>query len=244
MQQINTIEQGVQAAFDEKRQKIEHDWKFVPASEGELTDTVIVDGDRIPLFWWRYDNQIFPLEELERNMNSVSCKLNTISTKSVGLDSLMIRHFDIAEWFLKSKVKKLNCYQKGNSAAVLLTMENEKVAMVEIAATLHKDLEEQGRMTIWGRNGMASNRVVSQKDAPQSIYVYHSDGRTETFNDLCRVLYGLDRLQVMKVCAIANILCGKYDVQEAKENIVRYEKYLAFAKLSAKENRPYTVKEN
>ena len=73
MQQINTIEQGVQAAFDEKRQKIEHEWEFIPATNGDLTDTVIVDGERIPLFWWRYDNQIFPLEELERNMNSVSC---------------------------------------------------------------------------------------------------------------------------------------------------------------------------
>ena len=127
---------------------------------------------------------------------------------------------------------------------MLLTMENEKVAMVELAATLHEASEEQGRMTIWGRNGMASNRVVSQKDAPQSIYVYHSDGSTETYNDLCRVLYGLDRIQVIKVCAIANILCGKYDVQETKESMVRYEKYLALAKLSANENRPYTVKEN
>ena len=183
MQEITTIEQGVQAAFDEKRQKIEHEWEFLPATNGELTDTVIVDGEHIPLFWWRYDNQVFPLEELERNMDSVSCKLNTISTKSIGLDSLMIRHFDIAEWFLKSRVKKLNCYQKGNSVAVLLTMENEKVAVLELGANLPQGAEEQTRHTVWGKMGMESTRVVSTKVRPQSVYLYTDRVEPYTFND-------------------------------------------------------------
>ncbi len=243
MQEIKTIEQGVEAIFTDKQQTIAKKWGFFPAKKEEIVDTLIVDGEIIPLFWWRYDNQVFPLENLQEKMDSVSCKLNTVSQKSIGLDSLIIRHFDIAEWFLKSKIKKLNCYKKGNSAVILLTMENDKVAMIELASTLNDGADEQGRMTIWGRKGMASNRVVSQKDLPQSIYVYHSDGRKETFNDLCITLYGLDRMQIVKVAAITDILCDNCNVEEIKENFERYKKYLNLAKLSAENNKPYTVKE-
>ncbi len=242
MQTIDTIEQGVQAVFKDRGKEIDKQWKYLPAQGEELVDILVVDGEEIPLFWWRYDNQVFPLKNKEQNMDSVSCKLNTVSSKVNGLDRLLIRHFDIAEWFLKSSVRKLNCYRKGNSAEVLLTMENEKVAMVELAATLGENANEQGRMTIWGKKGMASNRVVSQKDMPQSIYVYDSEGNLQTYNDLCITLYGLSRMQVIKVAAITDVLCGNYDVAGSKQAMEKYKRYLDYSKRSAEENKPYFVK--
>ena len=243
MNKITTIEEGVAKLEKELTERTVKEYKYIPAKENMLADILVCDGEEIPVFWWRYDNQVFPLESSERNIDSVSCKLNTITTKKNGLDRLMIRQFDIAEWYLKSKVERLNCYQKGASAEVLLTMQNKKVAILEMAATLHENAFEQGRFTIWGRKGMASNRVVSQKEMPQSIYVYGDNGETEVYNDLVLQLYGLSREDVIKTCAIISMLKWDCDFDKTKKDFERYKKYLSLAKKSAKENRPCIIKE-
>ena len=242
MKKIKTIEEGVTAILNDLEKTVEKSWKYLPATGSDLVDTVIFDGEEIPLFWWRYDNQIFPLEKYEREIDSVSCKLNTVTTRSLGLDRLIIRQCDIAEWFLKSRVKKLNCYKNGGSAEILLTMQNNKVAILELAASLNVNMPEQGRLTVWGKKGMASNRVVSQKEMPQSIYVFTQEGNLETYNDLCSALYGLSRSEVIKVASIVDVLTGGVDCKEVRETFVRLKKYLELANLSAAENKPYIVK--
>ncbi len=244
MKKVKTIQEGVQAILQDIELIVDKPWEYVPASGEELVDYVVFDGKKIPLFWWRYDNQIFPLAERAQEINSVSCKLNTVTTKEHGLERLILRQCDIAEWILQSRIKKLNAYQKGGSAEILLTMKNKKVAILELAASLSSNTEEQGRLTVWGKQGMASNRVVSQKDLPQSIYVYTEDGTVDTYNDLCPTIYGLNRLDVIKVSAVVDILRGTCDVAEIQAAYERCKNYLALSKKSAEENRPFNVKEN
>lgn len=243
MKKVKTIEEGVEAILQDIEIVVNKPWQYLPATSEDLVDWIIFDGKKIPLFWWRYDNQIFPLEEKAEWINSVSCKLNTVTTREHGLERLIFRQCDIAEWFLKSQVKKLNCYQKGGAAEILLTMENKKVAILELAASLSSNTEEQGRLTVWGKQGLASNRVVSQKDLPQSIYVYKDDGSLDTYNDLCPTLYGLSRLDVIKVSAVVDILKGTCDVEEIQAAYERCQKYLEISKKSTAENRPFNVKE-
>ena len=243
MKRVGTIEEGVKAILEDVQVVVDKPWEYVPATGDALVDFVIFDGKKIPLFWWRYDNQIFPIADKAEEIKSVSCKLNTVTTREHGLNRLILRQCDIAEWFLQSQVKKLNCFQKGVAAEILLTMENKKVAILELAASLSSNIEEQGRLTVWGKEGMASNRVVSQKDLPQSIYVYTENGKVDTYNDLCPTLYGLSRLDVIKVSAVVDILKGTCDVEEIQVAYERCKKYLEISQKSAQENRPFNVKE-
>ena len=68
MKKIKTIEEGVTAILNDLEKTVEKSWKYLPATGSDLVDTVIFDGEEIPLFWWRYDNQIFPLEKYEREI--------------------------------------------------------------------------------------------------------------------------------------------------------------------------------
>ena len=243
MKKISSIVEGVKAVLEDCEISVHTPWEYVPATGESLVDWVVFKGEKIPLFWWRYDNQIFPLADRAEEIKSVSCKLNTVTTREHGLDRLIIRQCDIAEWILRSQVARLNAYQKGGSAEILLTMENKKVAILELSASLSSTIEEQGRLTVWGRQGMTSNRVVSQKDLPQSIYVYTESGKVDTYNDLCPMLYGLSRLDIIKVSAIVDILRGTCDSKEIQSAYERCEKYLKTCKKSAQENKPFKVKE-
>ena len=222
-----TIEDGVNSLFQVNGIKDAPKWKFLPKTENDYTDKVLIDGQVYPIFYWRHDPQI---QAIMRNGKyniggSCSAKISGMIDKTYGLDAFLYKEIDNAEWILDSKIKKLTAFVNQNAANLLLKMENEKVAVLELGANLPEGAEEQTRHTVWGKMGMESTRVVSTKVRPQSVYLYTDRAEPYTFNDATIELYGLSLYDATIAVSIFKMLTGKVDlawIRQRDRQLVSY----------------------
>ena len=218
MKICKSIEEGVASVMDVYGYKTDKTWKYVPATGDDLCDKLVIDGVEYPFFWWRTDVQIALMTKMAPARKPCSMKLNRSCSKSEGLERLLYRELDIAERMMGSSIAKLMCFRNQNAMNMIATMENERVAIFELAAALNEKTEEQGRHTYWGQDGMASDKVVSQKVTSDSIYLFTEDEETpKTYNDIFIYMYGLSRTDATKASAIIDVLLGKTDINEWKE---------------------------
>jgi len=245
MKKCTTIEEGVANVLTVLQVEQTPQWQFVPAKEGELTDTLILDGEAYPLFWWRADPQVATMHDLAPTRDICSMKLNRTGSRSAGLERLLYKELDIAEFIMDTRVRTVMNFRNGNSMNMLCTMENDRVALFELAATLHDDSPEQGRHTFWGSNGMASDRVVSQKIPSEALYLFTQEKKEpELYSDLFIYTYGLSRTDTIKAAAITEILLGRRSIRDWKARDAHYRCCMAAAAASAQQVRRITVKED
>ena len=209
-----TIADGVNSLFQVNGISNMPKWEYLPKTENDYTERVIIDGEIYPIFYWRQDPQI---QAIMRNGKyniggSCSTKISGMIDRTYGLKSFLYKELDNAEWILDSKIKKLTAFVNKNAANVLLKMENEKVAVLELGATLPEGTEEQTRHTVWGKMGMESTRVVSTKTRPQSVYLYTDRVEPYVFNDATVELYGLSLYDATIAVSIFKMLTGKVDL--------------------------------
>lgn len=243
MKKCYTIEDGVRAAEEVYRYSFDTDWKYVPAEDGELVDKLILNGEEYPFFWWRTDTQITSMRGMAAPRKLCSMKLNRSCPKSEGLERLMYRELDIAEQMLGSEISKIMCFRNGSAANMIGTTESERVAIFELAAVLNDETAEQGRHTYWGEDGMASDRVVSQKLASEAVYLFTEDkAEPETYNDIFIYMYGLSKNDVVKAAAIVGILKGTVDISDWKAKDAHYRECIKAAAESATSGRRIEVK--
>lgn len=244
MKKCLTIEDGVRSALNIYEVEPKVQWSYVPAEKGELVDRLVLDGVSYPLFWWRCDPQVATMQELAPERKICSMKLNRSGAKSEGLEKLLYKELDIAEFIMGTRVRTMMNFRKGDSMNMLCTMENDRVALFELTAALHDDTPEQGRHTYWGEDGMASDRVVSQKIPSEAIYLFtQEDKDPELYNDLFLYMYGLNRTQVLKAATIAEILMGRRDISDWSERDAHYRRCIAVAEQSAQAVRRLAVEE-
>ena len=244
MEKCMTIEDGVKNALHVYQVDPKVCWKYVPAGQNDYTDKLVLDGEEYPLFWWRTDPQISTMQKLAPERKICSMKLNRTGSKKQGLNKLLYKELDIAEFIMGTKVRTMMNFRNGNSLNMLCTMENDRVALFELAATLHESTPEQGRHTYWGEDGMASDRVVSQKVTNHAVYLFTEDAvEPETYNDLVTYMYGLERTDVLKAAAIAEVLLGRTDPGQWKERDAHYRRCIEKAAESAETVRRVTVYE-
>lgn len=241
MEKCLTIEDGVRNVLEIFEKELVS-WKYISAKDGEYTDCLVLDGERYPLFWWRADPQIDMMRELAPERKICSMKLNRVCPKCWGLEKLLYKELDIAEYIMDTRVKTVMNFRQGDSMNMLCTMENDRVSVFELGATLHDDAEEQGRHTYWGEDGMASDRVVSQKLPGKAVYLFTQDKpEPETYHDLFIYMYGLSRTDVLKATCIAEILLGRRDISDWKEKDVHYRHCIRVAAESARQVRRLEV---
>ncbi|MBQ8813717.1 MAG: hypothetical protein IJZ85_04390 [Lachnospiraceae bacterium] len=244
MKKILTIEEGVRSVLSVYNAVPDIKWEYRPAEEGCLTDAIVLDGAVYPLFWWRCDTQIMALAENAPERKLCSMKLNRTCAKSYGIDRLMYQEIDIAELMLDSKIESVMCFDNGCARNMLATMKNKRVAIFELAAVLNDCTAEQGRHIYWGQDGMASDRVVSQKVASDAIYLFSEDeAKPEVFNDIFIYMYGLNKTDVVKAACIAEILMGWRDISDWKEKDAHYRRCLAAAAESDRTCRRTLIRE-
>lgn len=244
MKKCLTIEDGVRAALSVYNFTSDRKWEYVPAGEGELTDKLLLDGEEYPLFWWRNDTQIMALYERAAERSLCSMKLNRTCTKSYGLERLMYKEMDIAEFMFDSQIASVMCFRNGYALNMLATMENERVAVFELAAVLHDDTAEQGRHIYWGEEGMASDRVVSQKIPSEAVYLFREDEeKPEVYNDIFIYMYGLNKNDIVKAATIAEILMGRIDISDWRAKDAHYRRCIAAVAESDRDCRRTLVKE-
>lgn len=245
MKICKTIEEGVASVIEMYRFSFDQQWSLRPAKDGELCDTLILDGKEYPFFWWRYDTQVSAITNLAPLRKPCSMKLNRSSAKSEGLDRLLYRELDIAERTLGEEIVSVMCYRNDPALNMLATTKSGRVAIFELASVLNDGTEEQGRHTLWGADGMASDRVVSQKVASQAIYLFTEEQKDpETYNDIFNYMYGLSKTDATKAAAVLEVLLGNVDPAEWKEADLRCRRYMAAADASARTGCRKEVAEN
>ena len=233
MKLCKTIADGVRAALAIYNSP-EPDWMFLPAGEGDCCDHLTVGGETYPLFWWRTDTQVKHLIEFAPDTRPCSMKLNRSCAKSEGLDRLLYRELDIATACLGAPIDRVMCFRREHALNMLATMKNERVAIFELAAVLNDNTPEQGRHTFWGEDGMSSDRVVSQKVASESIYLFtEEEEKPEVFNDIFLYMYGLNKTEATKAAAIVEILMGQVDPTPWIEMDAHYRRCMAAVAASA-----------
>jgi len=236
MKKCTTIEEGVENVLVVLGVEQTPQWQFVPAQEGDLTDTLILDGEAYPLFWWRADPQVATMYNLAPSRDICSMKLNRTGARSAGLERLLYKELDIAEYVMRTRVRTVMNFRNGNSMNMLCTMENDRVALFELTAALHDGTAEQGRHTYWGENGMASDKVVSQKVSNESLYLFTQDSADpQVYNDLSLNMYGLNKTQVLKASMIIEILLGRRDISDWKQKDAHYRRCIEAAAHSARD---------
>ena len=233
MKKCLTIEDGVRSALATYQVESKVQWSLLPAGEGDYTDTLVLDGVKYPLFWWRCDPQVGAMYSKAPSRKLCSMKLNRAGSKSAGLEALLYKELDIAQWIMGSPVRTVMSFRKGNSMNMLATLQNDRVALFELTASLHDDTPEQGRHTYWGEEGMASDRVVSQKVASEAIYLFTEDAKDpQTYNDIFIYMYGLSRTDTLKATLIAEVLMGRRDVSGWDELDKFYRRCIAACAVS------------
>lgn len=240
MQTCQTIEDGVRTVL-KIYNAASPDWEYLP---GGLCDRLRIGDRTIPLFWWRTDTQVAQMIRLAPPRKLCSMKLNRTGTKREGLEPLLYRELDIAQTMLNAPIRKVMCYRRDHSLTMLTTLANERVAVFELAAVLHDDTPEQGRHTYWGENGMASDRVVSQKVPSEAVYLFTDDAeKAQTYNDIFLYMYGLNKTDATKAAAIAEILLGRTDTSDWAMRDAHYRRCIEAAWQSARTGERVEVSE-
>lgn len=241
MEKCVSIQEGVRSALELYEIIPAFQWEFIEAGEQDDTDILVLDGKRYPLFWWREDAQVSALINGGISRNTCSIKINRAVKKSYGLQRLMYREFDIAEQIARSEINDVACFQKGNSANLIATMKNGVVACFELSACLNEETDDQGRRSLWGTDGMMSDRVVAHKLSGEEIYLFTDEKKEpQTFTDLFIHMYGLNKTEVYKATYITRILMGEINVSNVIETDLRLKKNVEMAIRSAQtEDRVY-----
>ncbi len=236
MEKVTSIEQGVAQYFKLGGLGEAKEYKLIKRKNGEFTDFIEFDGKKYPVFSWRSEPQTASVAGSAKNRMGDSCsfKISGAVPKDFGLDRFIYRELDVAEWTLDSKIKHLTAFVNNNAANIIVRMENDKVAVLELAASLPAGAAEQVRHTAWGTVGMASDRVVSNKIRPQGVYYYNDvDPIPATFNDDLYYMYGLNQDDTAEAVCVVQMLLGAFSGEEFLKKDEDLKKYVKAVYLSA-----------
>ena len=228
MKKIKTIEEGVASCFAAGEYGEVPQWTFLPRKEGEMTAHIVKDTKIYPIFDWRCEPQPLAVANRARNGIGALCSLKTSGAidKTFGLERQLYKELDTAEWMLGSQIKHLTAYVNQNATNVIVRMKNETVAILELGAALPEGSQEQTRHTVWGRQGMVSTRVVSQKLKYHSVYLFTDSPVPETFNDTTGYLYGLNEADATTTVCIGKMLLGRYNLDSWIEQDEKLRAYV------------------
>lgn len=243
MEQVKTIREGVEKLLNIVKLENVPTWDIVYASGNDLYDKLILNGEEYPIFWWRYNSQQAGLKSHSVIIESVTAKLNLCTLRSEGLDRLIFREFDLAEWFMNSEVNYFNAFINNTSANILVTMKNENAVQMELGATLPNGSEDQGKHTIWGKKGMTGDRVISEKLVQQSLFVFTDNPSPKTYSDNAFLLYGLNRREVDITTTVYHMIKGDVDLNEWNLKAKKLAEYVRLAHVSNNEVRKVTASE-
>lgn len=229
MTKITTIHEGLKSIYAKNEFGEVPNYEIVARKEGEFTDHLLINGELFPIFYWRCEPQTASVaNKAKREMGKCcSLKISGAISSDYGIDRFLYKELETAEWILDSEIKHLTAFVNGNTCNAILRMKNDKVAVLELGATLPVDAEGQTRHTAWGTKGMASTRIISQKVRGKSIYLFNDGPTPTTFNDEMTALYGLSPEDCTKTVTIASMLLNRCDYKAWK---VKHDKLVSYVK--------------
>lgn len=219
MEQIATIEDGVERLLTFRKRPVPD--FFLESRDGtNYLDTLIWNGNRIPLFESHFDPQIRAVAQYGQNV-AENCALNTYSFcgKDVSLAELIFREVDISEFILHSKIRKVMGFVNGNAANIICVMENGTCANIDMGCTMAPGTGNQSQHRLITKHGMANDRVVADMVPQHQVYVFGSQKcDADYYDDVDMYLYGLNEEDSRKALAIHAIITGQEVWTEWRSN--------------------------
>lgn len=209
----------------------------VPFTEGDL------DTGK-PIQPWRCNRKYVELEKMVSSQTlEHPCLLRFchLTQESTGLEELLYREFDLAEFISGHKIIALHAvFTDGRSGSVIIKLDNDIVGSVEVGNLLPKDQKEVDRHEIIARRGVGSDIVVDTQIPQQSIYLMTQDG-PESYKDTDSELYGLDEKGIERVRATFALLKdpGKASFHAAQDKHLKAA--VAAALMSNENHKKFTL---
>jgi len=177
-----TILEGLKRIYDYHGERCPE----IRICEGEFYRSVLTDGVKVPVFSYRTAQKIEGMKLGE--LLGKPCALTATSVGHDSLEQILFRELDVAEYLLDSQVEHITAYASGESANLIVGMENGSKAHMQLCSSPHG--ERQFHHELFTTQGTVSNRAVDSVIAQHALNVYTKDG-DESYTDADVLLFGL-----------------------------------------------------
>lgn len=148
-------------------------FKYVNRGSAAYCDAVIIDGETVPLYKWRYNVKVTGLKV---NCEQKLGKLSTLRTSHFAgrdktLKQVLYTELDIAEFTLDGKVVYVIGFGDERAANFIVKMDNGTICSLELAVTMPEGSKERIKRSVFSTNGMSS--TVSFGEMPTVGIEYH-----------------------------------------------------------------------
>ena len=245
MQKVASIEEGVRRLLTVRDERVP-EFTLERRAEGELTDTLVLDGKRIPLLPWRYEPRMNSMRNYGNAAPATNCSLNTVSFvgKDVSLDSLIYKELDISEYTLVSPVESVTAFINGGACNLLAKCESGALAGLELGATMAEGTTPQFNHRLITKHGIATDRTVNNVVEQSGVYLFSdSDKRAIAFDDGEYYLYGLSVEESYEAVFIRAIINGRVSADALIEQDRHLRLLLRAAHKSAELGRRVSIGE-
>lgn len=242
---VTSIEEGV-ARLLTVRDVAVPEFSLERMGEGDLCDTLVLGGKRIPLLAWRYEPRMNSMRGYGLKAPEENCALNTVSFvgNDISLDALIYRELDISEYTLVSEVEKVTAFINGGACNLIAKTESGALAGLELGATMAPGTIPQFNHRLITKHGMASDRTVNNVVEQSGVYLFaDGDPRPVAFDDGEYYLYGLSVEDSNEAAFIQAIILGKVGADALIEQDKHLRTLLAAVHESAELGKSVTVKE-
>ncbi len=208
MEKITDVREGVIKLLTIREHDIP-EFSIEPRKEGEFVDTFIWDGKKIPVFNMLYDPRIYQMQNWGKRGDNSALNVYSYYSSDVTLEECIYRELVIAEALLHSKIKKITAYINKSAANMIVLMEDESCANIDLGNTMAPGTINQCQHKLITKHGMANDRAVGTTVTCNQVNFFRSDSTdTVYYNDDLYYLYGMSEPDVAKAIAIHAILTG------------------------------------
>ena len=168
--------------------------KYAMEKNVELKDdnTILIDGDELPLFSHRYERRLIELRKIvcDGTLFGVSVmRTARIVENGSNIFNELYRELDICQYVLKRKIKTITAVQNDNVINVIAVTEDKIVCTIEISATLPSGEMPIDKHEVISQRGIACDIVVDAQLRQDSIYVFSNENKEYT--DVDFEIFGL-----------------------------------------------------
>ena len=222
-EKLSSVKEGVIRLLTIRDREIP-EIEILARAEGELVDTLVLDGERLPLLDWRYEPRTNSMRGYGKVAEQNCCvNVSSFFGSDTPLDVLIYRELDLAEYLLHSKIVKVTAFMRGAACNLIAKCESGAQANLELGVTLAPGTIPQFQHRLITTHGMANDKGVNDLVEQCGVYVFtNEDTRPIVYNDGEYYLYGLTVEESVRCTFIQGIVLGRID----KAALVEQHKHL------------------
>ena len=243
MKMITDIQEGLQVMF--KAGSCEPvAFEYEKGTPETLCDYIVAEGERIPVFTWRYNPRINGLYTSATNV-SKEHTLSTLKTlnfapKTRTLAEELFRELDIAEHVLGSEVNSIMGYGNEMAANFVIMMKNGTMCNLETSVTLPAEANRQSKHTVFTTDGFICDMVTDNSILQEQVHLFNDGMNPIDYTD-DMLLFGLPRDEQDLCYAIYGILSEHEDREAWKARVSHLTELVNEALATLKTGKKYVA---